>query len=196
MKSIVVLSFVNWVWWLRSSTLFFHSTFLLFLMGRKVENEMKRESQRPKRMNERSKSGLAGLTLGGLVAAQPHGNQPKEKTSSPLELSGFTSRGAPTSQTKSFHPNQSTHFAKVDWWRNELGLSGWLLSFGFLGWSARGAGYGRSSANGSAQEKTSAKKETKGKESFMKAKKRERTNWWNKERRQINEINYGMEWNQ
>lgn len=40
-------------------------------------------------MNERSKSGLAGLTLGGLVAAQPHGNQPKEKTSSPLELSGF-----------------------------------------------------------------------------------------------------------
>jgi len=47
-----------------------------------------------KRMNERSKSGLAGLTLGGLVAAQPHGNQPKEKTSSPLELSGFTSRGS------------------------------------------------------------------------------------------------------
>jgi len=32
-------------------------------------------------MNERSKSGLAGLTLGGLVAAQPHGNQPKRKTS-------------------------------------------------------------------------------------------------------------------
>jgi hypothetical protein len=36
--------------------------------------------------------------------------------------------------------------------------------FGFLGWSARGAGYGRSSASGSAQEKTNAKKETKGKE--------------------------------
>ena len=60
----------------------------------------------PKRMNERSKSGLAGLTLGGLVAAQPHGNQPKEKTSSPLELSGFTSRGAqpahPTTQLSLF----------------------------------------------------------------------------------------------
>ena len=30
-------------------------------------------------------------------------------------------------------------------------LNEWLLSFGFLGWSARRAGYGRSSANGSAR---------------------------------------------
>ena len=88
----------------------------------------------PKRMNERSKSGLAGLTLGGLVAAQPHGNQPKEKTSSPLELSGFTSRGAQPAQPQTNNPISLPLPLQAKKWSWLVGLN-WFVCFSFGSWN-------------------------------------------------------------
>ena len=75
--------------------------------------------------------------------------------------------------------NQQSNSMNLRFWFIEwswlVGLIDSFLFFAFLGWSARGAGYGRSSANGSAQEKTNAKRESKGKRRWKKPRKREQT---------------------